>query len=233
MPRYACYTDVSPAAADIETRLAMLTGATDASYLVVALNGNLTSERVLAVANGLSLTDGGAGGSVTIGVTGLAASLITSGLLAVARGGTGFGTFADGDLLVGSSTALAKLALGGARKFLRVNSTATALAYDDGQPALFDAGNSGTSKAIDWANGSVQKLTLTGNATITFSNATAGGSYALVLVQDATGGRTVSLTGWGFGDNPPTYNTTANKKNLVVGLYDGSGYLAVHSVKGA
>lgn len=102
-----------------------------------------------------------------------------------------------------------------------------------GQPKLYDAGNSGASLALDWNNGPVQKVTLTDNATLTFSNATAGGTYTLILVQDGTGGRSVTLTGWDFGDNPPSFNTNINKKNVVSALYDGSEYLAAFAVKGA
>lgn len=103
----------------------------------------------------------------------------------------------------------------------------------NGQPTVYDAGNSGTSITINWNNGPVQKLTLTGNCTVSFSNPLSGGTYTLILVQDGTGGRTVTLTGWTFGDNAPTYNTGASKKNVVVSLYDGSAYLAGFSVKGA
>lgn len=90
----------------------------------------------------------------------------------------------------------------------------------------YDAGNSGTSIAIDWENGPVQKVTLTGNCTFTFTNPVAGRPYVLVLVQDGVGGRTVTLTGWDFGDNPFAPNTGAAKKNVITGLYDGTEYLA-------
>lgn len=102
------------------------------------------------------------------------------------------------------------------------------LAADFADPLVefFDAGNSGTSLQIDWTNGPVQKVTLTGNATLTFVNPTAGRPYVLVLVQDGVGGKTVSLTGWDFGDNAFTPNTGASKKNVVTGLYDGTEYLA-------
>lgn len=98
--------------------------------------------------------------------------------------------------------------------------------FADPLVAYFDAGNSGTALEIDWENGPVQKVTLTGNATITFVNPTAGRPYVLVMEQDAIGGRTVSLTGWNFGDNAYTPNTAATSKNVVTGLYDGSEYLA-------
>lgn len=43
---------------------------TNASYVVIALNGTLTAERVLTAGAGISITDGGAGGNVTIAATG-------------------------------------------------------------------------------------------------------------------------------------------------------------------
>lgn len=43
---------------------------TNASYVVIGLNGTLTAERVLTAGAGISITDGGAGGNVTIAATG-------------------------------------------------------------------------------------------------------------------------------------------------------------------
>jgi len=43
---------------------------TNASYVVIGLNGTLTAERVLTAGSGITITDGGAGGSVTIAATG-------------------------------------------------------------------------------------------------------------------------------------------------------------------
>lgn len=103
----------------------------------------------------------------------------------------------------------------------------------NGQPSLYDAGNSGTSLAIDWNNGPVQKVTLTSAATLTFTNAEAGGTYTLILVQGGSGGYAVTLTGWDFGANPPSYTTTVGAKNVVSGLYDGTEYLAAYAVQGA
>jgi hypothetical protein len=54
--------------------------------------------------------------------------------------------------------------------------------------AVFDAGVSGVSKLIDFNNGQKQKLSLTGNAAITFSFPGVG-NYLLRLTQDGTGGR--------------------------------------------
>jgi len=43
---------------------------TNASYVVIGANGTLTAERVLTAGSGISLTDGGAGGNVTIAAVG-------------------------------------------------------------------------------------------------------------------------------------------------------------------
>ena len=43
---------------------------TTASYVVIALDGTLTQERVLAAGAGITITDGGAGGNVTIASSG-------------------------------------------------------------------------------------------------------------------------------------------------------------------
>jgi hypothetical protein len=112
-------------------------------------------------------------------------------------------------------------------------SSTCALILPESSAGLYDAGNSGTAITINWNNGPAQKLTLTGNCTVSFSNPVAGMAYTLMLVQDGAGGRTVTLTGWDFGDNAPTYNTGISKKNLVSALYDGAEYLGAHAVKGA
>ena len=41
-----------------------------AQYVVLATNGTLTQERVLTAGSGISITDGGAGSTVTIAATG-------------------------------------------------------------------------------------------------------------------------------------------------------------------
>lgn len=43
---------------------------TNASYVVISVNGTLTSERVLTAGSGITITDGGAGGNVTIAAAG-------------------------------------------------------------------------------------------------------------------------------------------------------------------
>lgn len=52
--------------------------------------------------------------------------------------------------------------------------------------ALYNAGNSGKAATINWGNGLTQKLTLTDNCTISFSNPTPGEVHTLVVLQNAT-----------------------------------------------
>lgn len=80
----------------------------------------------------------------------------------------------------------------------------------------------------DWTNGSVQKVTLTGNATFAApTNMVAGSSLTFIIVQDATGGRTGTWNGsYKFAGGTPTLTTTANAVDVVNVFYDGSLYLA-------
>lgn len=53
--------------------------------------------------------------------------------------------------------------------------------------AIFNAGNSGSSKTINWNDGDQQVVTMTANCTFTFSNVVAGRSYLLYVLQNGTG----------------------------------------------
>lgn len=96
----------------------------------------------------------------------------------------------------GSSILAANAALTAYRP---VNSTAAgALAT----PGLYDAGNTSTAITFDMANSLSQKATNTGNATISFSNLSAGQHIDLFFTQDGTGSRTMSFS------NVTWYNST-------------------------
>ena len=57
-----------------------------AQYVVLATNGTLTNERVLTAGSGISITDGGAGSTVTIEATGGGGGLSQSQVLARSLG---------------------------------------------------------------------------------------------------------------------------------------------------
>jgi hypothetical protein len=89
-----------------------------------------------------------------------------------------------------------------------------------GGETYFDAGNSGTAKTLDLVNGNVQKLTLTGNCTITLTGPSTGAyrSMLLYVFQDATGSRTITWPAsvkWGTA-GVPTLTTTASKMDKIL-----------------
>ncbi len=85
--------------------------------------------------------------------------------------------------------------------------------------------NSSTAITLALTNGTVQIITLTGNATITMPTATAGKSFVLLLKQDATGSRTVTWTTvkWPAG-TAPTITSTASKQDIFSFFADGTNW---------
>jgi hypothetical protein len=92
-------------------------------------------------------------------------------------------------------------------------------ATNGGGETYSDAGNSSTAITLNLANGNVQKLTLTGNCTITLTSPASGAmrSLTLLVFQDATGSRTITWPGtvkWGNAGTP-TLTTTASKMDMI------------------
>jgi hypothetical protein len=87
------------------------------------------------------------------------------------------------------------------------------------------AANTSTALTIDLANGTVQKLTLTANATLTMPTAVAGKSFIIILAQDATGSRAVTWTtvSWPSA-TAPTITSTASKKDIYSFFSDGTSW---------
>ena len=85
--------------------------------------------------------------------------------------------------------------------------------------ATHDLGNITGSVSITLENGSVQRGVLTGNVTFTLPTVPAGTAehLTLILTNDATAGRAVTITGiqW-VGGTAPTLDTAANAKNIIV-----------------
>jgi hypothetical protein len=90
----------------------------------------------------------------------------------------------------------------------------------------FDNGNSGAALTVDFSRGAAQKITLTANCTLTLTSASKGSAYVLNLVQDGTGGRTVTWPAsvkWPGGTGPTL--SAANKADLVTLYYNGTNFL--------
>jgi hypothetical protein len=88
--------------------------------------------------------------------------------------------------------------------------------------------NSSTAITLSLANGTVQIITLTGNATITMPTAVSGKSFIMFLRQDATGSRTVtwSTVNWS-GGTAPTITSTASKQDIYSFFSDGTSWYGI------
>jgi len=89
--------------------------------------------------------------------------------------------------------------------------------------AIVDNGNSGTSKTIDWTAGNKQKMTLTGNCEVSFTDPSGSAPLELRLIQDTTGGRTVTWSGMTIkweGGIAATLTAASNAIDIVEFTYD-------------
>jgi hypothetical protein len=145
---------------------------------------------------------------VGIGTTSLANKLDVYGSAAFGTyGGTSAGSgnvIVSGDIGIGSTVPAAALDVTG-----QVYSRRSALTY-------------ASTITVNWQNGNVQSVTLTGNPTITFSNGQDGGRYILIVKQDGTGSRTVTWSNANWpGGTAPTLTTTASKWDYITFIYNG------------
>lgn len=139
---------------------------------------------------------------------------------------SGTGTFADWTLTYGalegiSQSAIVLLIRGGANQFDLGNLT--------GAVALNVAHNSVTMLAANMNNG-VFKCTLTGNTTFDTATTPAVGTaplkFTMKIFQDATGSRTLTLTGFKKPGGALVLGTTANLYSIVEFFWDGIAWNA-------
>lgn len=102
-------------------------------------------------------------------------------------------------------------------------------------PQEYNAGNSGTAATVNFANGQKQKLSLTGNATVTIQ-CPGVSNYQLRLIQDATGNRTVTWAGYATvkyvgSATAPAINLSANSETIVNIFHDGATTIWVAASK--
>lgn len=101
--------------------------------------------------------------------------------------------------------------------------------------AVNTVATSGSAQTIpDVTTATISRITLSANCTLTFPTAAAGKSFTLVLVQDATGSRTITWPGtakWA-GGTAPTLSTGASKVDvLTFTCADGTNWLGFLSGK--
>lgn len=146
------------------------------------------------------------------------ATLPTAPVSSVA-GKTGAVTLVKADVGLGNvdNTSDANKPISTAQQTALNNKTTVA---DGGGETYFDAGNSGTALTLNLTNGNVQKITLTGNCTLTLTSPASGAYRSLLLYvfQDATGSRTITWPAsvkWGTA-GAPTLSTAATKMDKIL-----------------
>lgn len=89
-----------------------------------------------------------------------------------------------------------------------------------------DDGNSGTTLTVDFSKWRIHKVTLTGNVTFTFTAPSRANNIVLHLVEDGTGGRTITLPASVkfTGGTTPTWVTTASAHNVLACYTDATNY---------
>jgi hypothetical protein len=90
--------------------------------------------------------------------------------------------------------------------------------------------STGSNIGLDLANGTVQRITVTGNITITLPVVWAGKSFVLMVKQDGTGNRSVTLSApvtynlyWPGGVHP-SLTLTANSVCMLSFFSDGTSW---------
>ena len=151
-----------------------------------------------------------AGSPIT--TSGTLAITLSGTALPIANGGTGATTLAGASIVTYTGTETL------------TNKTLTNPTITNYTETLYSA-NTGTAITVNLANGTIQKLTLTGNATITMPTATAGKSFVIILAQDGTGSRTVtwSTVVWPSA-TAPTITSTASKRDILSFFSDGTSW---------
>lgn len=145
----------------------------------------------------------------TLGTVNLAS---VTGTLPIANGGTGATTLAGASITTYTGTETL------------TNKTLTNPTVTNYTETLYTA-NTSTAITVSLTNGTVQQLTLTGNATITMPTATAGKSFIIMLKQDATGGRSVTWSTVKYpGGTAPTITATASKQDIFSFFADGTNW---------
>jgi len=153
-------------------------------------------------------------------------------VLKVAKGGSGAATLTG--ILKGNGTSAFTAVTAPSGTIVGTTDTQTLSAKTLTNPTVTNyvetpySANSSTAITLDLTNGTVQIITLTGNATITMPTATSGKSFVMLLKQDGTGSRTVtwSTVKWA-GGTAPTITSTASRLDLLSFFADGTNWYGV------
>jgi hypothetical protein len=215
------------------------TSYTDGQLLIGNSTGNTLAKATLTAGSGISITNGsgsitiaatgGGGGSGTVTSVGLTMpSGFSVGSSPVTTSGTIAVTTSLSGVLKGTGSGFAAAVAGtdyvtptGSETL--TNKTLTNPTITNYTETTFTA-NTGTALTLDLANGTIQVLTLTGNATITLPTATAGKSF-LVQLKTGAGSFTCSFNAVKWpGGTAPTVTSTASRMDIFSFFADGTNW---------
>jgi len=193
--------------------------------------GGLTTNYVTKAATASTLTNSiifDNGTNVGVGSPNPGATLDVAGV--ISAGGSGNSYFSSGNLGVGTTTPQGAFVVTNGNVGIGTWVPGSALQVNDTftYQSMYSNGNSGTSITLNWNNGNLQKITMTGNCTFTFTAPAAPSRLALELVQNGTGGYTATWPAavkWSGGAAPTLTSTATTGTDLVSCLYDGTNYL--------
>ena len=243
---YTASGTLASSAALVANALVIGGGAGVAPSTTTTGTGVVTALGVNTGSAGAFVVNSGALGTPSSGVltsaTGLPLTTGVTGTLGAANGGTGVANNAASTLTISGAfgTTLTVSAatsvtlpttgtlatLSGTETF--ANKTLTNPTVTNYVETPFSA-NSSTAITLDLVNGTVQIITLTGNATITMPAVVSGKSFIMFLKQDATGSRTVtwSTVKWA-GGTAPTITSTASRQDILSFFSDGTNWYGVN-----
>lgn len=180
---------------------------TNAEYVLVAPNGTLSQARTLAAGSHISITDGGAGGNLTIATTGLTASPLTT----------------KGDVWGYTSTD-ARVAVGTDGKVLTADSTAAA-GVSWKTPA-----SAAAEFVLVAADGSLpQARVITAGSHISITDGGAGGNLTIATTGVAISPLTTKGDLWGFSSVDARVPVGSNGKVLTADSTASTGVSWVNS----